>query len=134
MEEELIINSQSVLSLSFTDAGYIPSCIITTADIISAQQRYIRPVVGKALYEQLIAGTYSDLVDDYVAPALAEYVRCSVGLPSAPVTDNNRIRARQLLNRLSGYLEDNKGDFPEYDSSGNILKRCSLNGGFVQIR
>ena len=44
-----------------------------------------------------------------------------------------RMRTRQLLKRLSNYLNSNEHSFSEYRKEYNILNRCSIDGGFVQI-
>lgn len=41
--------------------------------------------------------------------------------------------ARSALKRLSEYLDRNASFFEEYDPRQNILKRCTRDGGFIQI-
>ncbi len=43
-------------------------------------------------------------------------------------------RARHYLAELSQHLEGNAASYPEYKSSENILNRCRIHGGLVQIR
>lgn len=45
-----------------------------------------------------------------------------------------RTEARTLLRRAAEHLDAHRTEFPEYDPTENILKRCSTDGGFVQMR
>ena len=40
-----------------------------------AQQRFVSPVLGDAMVEAMIGGSYSELVEELIAPALALYTR-----------------------------------------------------------
>ena len=153
-----IIDSNEVIAIAFGEADHLSCEAVSEADIMVASDRYLRPILGQKLIDALIEGKYSDLVDDYVAPALAYAVRMVVqpainlrlgdsGLFS-PKTDSSqrpdreaveglqrsiRVRARQLLRRLSDYVECNASKFKEYESCENIFNRCSIDGGFVQV-
>ena len=43
------------------------------SDIVAVEERHIRPVVGEALYGALAEGRYADLMEEYVAPAIAAW-------------------------------------------------------------
>lgn len=128
-----IIQPDRVLALAYSDAPYTPLQMITPAAIIAAQQKYIQPVVGKEMIEALLEDRYIPLFEDFVAPALALYVRFVVDGPGAPNHKSILQRAREMNRRLSDHLEENKSKYPEYETVNNILKRCTLGGGFVQI-
>lgn len=155
---ESIITPAEVISLAFSDGGYLPADAIAEVDIVAATERWVRPVVGQMLLEKILAGDYAELKSDYVAPAVALYTRFLVqprlnvatnalGL-SAPATSSLKaadkvareelqralkIRARTALRLLSEHLEQNREQYAEYNPSENILNRCTCDGGFVQI-
>ncbi len=128
-----LIEQERVMALAYADAPYTPQQMITPAAIVSAEQKYLAPVVGKAMIAALSEERYIQLYEDYVAPALALYVRYVVDGLGAPTAKGILQRARQMMRRLSDHLEENHSQYPEYESSENILKRCSLNGGFVAL-
>lgn len=151
-----LITPEQVVSLAFSDAEYISVATISDSDIDAATNRYILPIVGQSLVDALLEQNYSALLEQYVAPALAFAVRHSIqptlnlrtadrGL-LAPRTDNYttpsqsavityrssiKNRMRELLCRLSDHL--NSAEYEEYNPKQNILNRCSIDGGFVQI-
>ena len=153
-----IIDVESVLTLAFAEAEHLSREVVGSTDILVATERYITPILGQKMVDTLIEGKYCDFAEKYVAPALAFAVR-SVIQPAinlrlgdsglvAPrgeameqpngeaVKGLNRslkIRTRQLLKRLSEAVEQNKGQFVEYESKCNIFNRCSIDGGVVQI-
>ncbi|MFR9588418.1 MAG: hypothetical protein SNH79_03545 [Rikenellaceae bacterium] len=86
------------------------------------------------MIEAIYNGCYCELFEEYVAPALAEYVRIVLDLPSAPADKKSRVNARALMARLSRYLEENLASYPEYEPANNVLRRCAIRGGFVQVR
>ena len=153
-----IIDRDVVISLAFGEADHLSREAVSETDILVVQDRYLRPILGQKMMAALLKGQYTDLVDDYVAPAIAFAARMVVqpainlrlgdsGL-FAPKADSLqrpenaavealqrsiRIRARQLLKRLSDYVEQNAAKFKEYESSENVFNRCTIDGGFVQI-
>ena len=52
-----LVTPLQVLKLAFGEGEYLPPEIIAEADIAGAEQRHIVPVVGRALYEKLLAGS-----------------------------------------------------------------------------
>ncbi len=129
-----LITPEEVYGLAYANVSeYTPVEVITDADIAVAEKRYLKPVIGDELYASLLAGEYPTLLDNYVAPALALFVREVVDAPSAPASVAGMKRARGMRKILSDYLDDNESSFPEYDADENILKRCQIHGADIQI-
>lgn len=154
---QTLINSDTVVERAFRDGEYIPPSTIDETTIVAAQESYIRPMTGDALYEALLGGAHSEFVEEYLAAPLALYVRYllapqldilhgqagtiqlrSDNFTAATEEAMQRSRrtllknARRLLRRASDYLEQHAGEFPDYDPMSNILNRCSIDGEFVQ--
>ncbi len=154
-----LITNEQVISLAFGDGEYLSPQVILDADIALAEDRYIVPVVGAELYEALLDGSYPTLLDDFVAPALAMAVRTiiqpalnvrtgALGLQisSSLRADSStktamqtlqkslRLRRQALLRRLSNHLKSHASEFGEYNPNNDALQRCSINGGYVQMR
>lgn len=153
-----IITPAEVISKAFSDGGYLSPDVVGEEDIAVAVERWILPVVGEALLEAVAAGKYEELCSDYLKPAIALHSRLVVqprlncatgqlGLSVAAATTHRvasdglrgelqraiKERARVALRRLSRYLDAHAAEIAEYDEKCNILKRCSCDGGFVQI-
>ncbi len=131
---EILINEASVINLAYSNAEYTPETMVTAADIYVAERSYLAPVVGEAMMEALRGGAYESLLNNYIALPLALYTREVANLPTAPRSVEGRRRARAAMVRLSDYLDENSGDYPEYDPANNVLKRCKINGTHIQIR
>ena len=154
-----IITPAEVIALAFSDGGYIPAEAIAEIDITMATERWVAPVVGQALLEKVAEGEYAELKSDYIAPAVAFYTRYlaqprlnaatnQMGLTTPAGSSHKaaekaareelrrslKARAQTALKRLSEYLDANTQLFAEYNPAKNILKRCSFDGGFVQVR
>lgn len=116
------------------------------------------PVLGPELHARLLGGAHAEFREEYLAAPVALFVRlelqprldiltgtCGTTAPrsswSEPADGEAlrlhrralRTEARTLLLRAVAYLDAHRAEFPEYDPSKNILKRCSTDGGFVQI-
>ena len=153
-----VITPEQVVSIAFGEGNYLSANIVSSADIVAAQDRYLIPIMGQTLLEAVLDGDYEDFMANYVAPAAAFATRLRVqpainlklgdsGLvaprgdavetPLQSAVDalmlSLRMRTRQLLKRLSNYLNSNEHSFSEYRKEYNILNRCSIDGGFVQI-
>lgn len=153
-----IISPAEVLATAFADGGYLPAETISEADIISATDRWVRPVVGQALLDAVAEGRHGELKENYLLPAVAYYTRYLVqprlnsatsGLGLTVASGSSRkaadksareelqralkISARAALRRLSDYLDEQAEQFAEYDARKNILHHCCLDGGFVNI-
>lgn len=154
-----LISTSQLLQFAFGNGEYLPPDTFSEADITAAEERYLVPVIGPALYEKLLAGEYAELRDNYLARPLALFTRlalqprldirtgqCGTTAPKSswgePADEEAlrrqcralRSQARTLLRRAVAYLETHPGEFPEYLPDKNILNRCTTDGGFVQIR
>lgn len=153
------ITEAEIKSLAFTDGEYIADGCISQCDIRSVVERWVVPVVGRAVIEAVEGGKYEELKEEYLKPVVALYTRLEVqprlnastsqmGL-SVAATSSRRAasdkareelrrslkqRAHQLRLRLSDYLEEHQTEIAEYDRKHNILNRCRCDGGFIQIR
>lgn len=153
-----LITARQVAELAFDAGEFLPPGAVTEADIAAAEERFLLPVVGHPLCDRLREGGYPQLLDDYVAPALAACVRLSVQPmldirtgpygSTAPRSDcfepadeeqctarlrALRRRARTLLHRMSEWLDAHAGEHHEYQPRENIFKRCTIDGNLVQI-
>lgn len=157
MNKTLTTQNQ-VIELAFAEAEYMPASAVSPAEIAVAEERYIVPVTGRALYEKMLEGCYDQLRNEYVAPATALFTR----LGMQPLTDIRTGRfgtaaprsdyyqpaeraqlldlrqsllhkGRTMQRRLSDHLERHADSYPEYRPEENILNRCSTDGGIVQI-
>ena len=156
--EKTLTDSAAVIAIAFAEGEYMPETTVSTADIAVAETRHIVPVTGQALYDKMLEGKYPALRNDYAVPAAAYFTRLEMQplldirtgrfgatAPKSPysqpaareqIMDARRAvrrKARAMLRRLSDYLETHSAEFPEYDSSANILNRCTTDGGIVQI-
>lgn len=153
-----LITAAEVVAIAFTDGEYIPQGCIAQSDIDAAVERWVKPVVGKALLEAIEQGSYAELKESYLKPVVALYTRLVVqprlnvstsplGLTVASSSSRKgadeaarrelrlsiKERAHFLRQRLIEYIEEHSDEIAEYDKSKNILNRCRCDGGFVQI-
>lgn len=153
-----LISPEQVLELAFGHSYDLSPQNITPSDIAAATSRYITPVMGQQLMQCVMEGKYPDLSQQYVAPALACAVRLMVqpslnirtadsGLiaprgetmtpPSTAAAQqlmhSLKIRTRELVGRLSDHLNTSCNLYAEYNPKNNILNRCSIDGGLIQI-
>ena len=153
-----LITPEQVIQSAFGEAEYLSAQAVSDADIVAATSRYIAPILGDELVQRLADGHYAELLEEYVAPALAAAVRYMVqplinlrtgdsGLvapkgeyfaaPSKQATaelqQRLKCRMRELLRRLSDHLNGNSKSYAEYNYECNILNRCLTDGGVVQI-
>ena len=149
-----LVTPLQVLKLAFGEGEYLPPEIIAEADIAGAEQRHIVPVVGRALYEKLLAGSYPDFRTEYLASPAALFTRavlqprldvrtgqCGTTAPKSayaqPAGDTARrhlrrallAQARTLLHRAAEHLRAHRDEFPEYDPENDIFNRCTTDGG-----
>ncbi len=131
MDNQLITAAQ-VVELAFKGCDYTPAEMVTEPSIESAQRRFLLPILGESLITALLAGSYPDLLEEYVEPALAQYARVEM----TPYEDSYRKvilrQARLLASRLSDYLEVNAGSIPEYQSEHNVLRKVKLYGATIE--
>ena len=154
-----LITNEQVISLAFGDGEYLSAEVVLDSDIAAATERYIIPVVGAKLHEEMLNGSQKSLLDNFVAPALAMAVRTMIQpalnvrtgqgglyIPSSARSDTSiktttqalqrsLCRRRQtLLRRLSNHLKDHASEFPNYSASNDAMQKCNINGGYVQMR
>ncbi len=148
-----LITPAEVAALAFPGSLDPDGSFIAESSIISAQQKFLKPVLGK-LYDAL--DNHPVLVADYVKPALAQWVRFmvlpsiaaqvgSVGIVSprgqnfesvspmsvAALRSRAKADARALTRRMVEYIESQPAGFPEYDRAENVLSRISTTGNIV---
>ncbi len=149
-----IVSVEDIAAMAFSGDELIHKELLTKCDILEAEERYIRPVVGDGLYEALVNGSYATLRSEYVVPALAAWCRylvapllanrCMVcSEESVSSSDNVRLniilerlahQASMLTRRLSRHLNSHASDYEEYNSNCNPLNRCFIYGNIIQIR
>ena len=156
--ERIVVTGGETVSAAFADGEYMPPSAISDADIAAAEERYLIPVTGRELYESLLDGKYAELRGEYVVPAVAYAVRTMLqpaldvraGVFGTTVPKSSafggataeqarelrkavRTKAHTLLRRLSDHLDAHATEYPEYRRERDVLKRCSTDGGIVQV-
>ncbi len=126
-----LITPDEVVARAFASGEYLPPESITENMILAVQHRHLTPVIGSALLDAIFSGEHSTLLNDYIAPALAELVRVEANLEQYPPTKTLRRRSKSLLRRLSQHLDEHSADYIEYNSANNILNQYDISGGFV---
>ena len=147
------INPDQVVELAFGSAYTITSSKITSLDILTAETRYLLPIVGEELYAAILAGDYAALKEEYVAPLVAAWTRYLVE-PQIPERCGNdtrgdfteadymlnsniirrlKVSASTLSRRLTNYLNAHAAEFEEYNPNNNPLNHCVMYGGVVQV-
>lgn len=153
---ELLITSDEIASLAFGGAENVDTQMLSDAVILAVQNKFIKPVLGNKLYDSVLTGRYAELLDVYIKPALAMYVKFAV-LPSvsaqvgtlgvvrysgesfSPADDavlkrliqRVRTEADTLMDAAVKHIELQPLSYPEYDSQGNVRNRVSIAGGIV---
>lgn len=155
--KQTLITPESVVALAFNDGECFDAETISSLDIAVAEERHVVSVVGSEMYEAMRNGAYADFCEEYVAPVVALRTRLlmlpsmvarsgrfGVSVPASTShkspSDNQvrhlerslREKARTLQRRMCRYLNDNAGQFPEYDPARNVLNRCCSDGNIVQ--
>ena len=115
---QTLITPTVVVARAFADGEYIAPETVSEAAIVAAQETYLRPVTGDALFERLLAGDHADFADESLRRSRRALLKT----------------ARRLLRRASDYLESHAAQFPLYDPQANVLNRCSIDGKLVQTR
>ncbi len=153
---ELLITPAQVAAAAFRAPDLMTPEAIPEATILAAQQKYVRPVLGDAMCQALARGGYADFSRDYLQPALALYVKVlmlpSLAVQSGPAgvvevhsvnlarAGEGKIRAavrrlrgdaRALMLRAVERIEASPDDFPEYDASRDVVRRCATAGGVI---
>lgn len=150
----LLITPREVLELAFPASPSMSEDTITEAVIVAAQQKFIRPVLGAWMYEHALQGRREQLMNDYLKPALALYVKLLL-IPTlsssmgdlgvvqyksgvfAPASEKSlaalkkrtKSDADALMRRAVEHIEANPSMYTDYDPADNVLNRTSLTGG-----
>ena len=154
-----LLTNEQVISLAFGDGEYLSPEVVLDSDIAAAEERYILPVVGERLYSELLKGSHPTLLNNFVAPALAMAVRTMIQpalnvrtgqgglhISSSARSDTSiksttqalqkslRQRRQTLLRRLSNHLREHTSEFSSYEVERDALQKCTIDGGYVQMR
>lgn len=156
---QTLITPAAVVEHAFGDGEYIAPEAVPEAAIVAAQESYVRPVTGDALFARLLAGDHADFTREYLAAPLALYVRhllapqfdlrhgpCGTVQPplgqlhpgvrhGAPAQPERP--APQRTAPVAARIRPPRFPpcaVPALRPAADALKRCSTDGGFVQIR
>lgn len=150
-----LITPKQVIELAFSAGNALSPTSIKESKIIAAQEKYLRPVLGK-LYDALLEGNYPELLEDYLRPALAHYVRYAI-IPDISLrlndkgvqmpfsdhanaaSDKQRAELRQqdredadvLLDMAVRYISEHRDRYSEYTPQKNGRSRTLINGGVI---
>lgn len=152
---ETLITKQEIVNIAFHGNLPLDDSAVGEATIIAAQHKFIKPVVN-GLYPQLLENQYPVLLDDFIKPALAYYVKLlviptlsanvgSLGIvrwkgdnftPAnqkyvSALRKNTRSEATALMRRAVEHIESTPAAYPEYDPSQNILKTTNISSNIV---
>ena len=142
-----------VHKVAFSGEELIRADIVTHSDVMEVETRYVRPILGEALWEAIAAGKYALLRSDYVLPAVAawcryvveplRYVRCAECCDTDRTTADNehlrtivralRRKASALSRSLSDHLNSHREEYVEYNPKNNPLNHCSIYGDIIQV-
>ena len=158
-----LITTQQIVDIAMTNASF-DQYLLKAQLIRSAEVQYIRPALGDELYALIVAeklsGTYTldnqALLEDYIQPALAYYVKLLV-LPdlnintgsqglmvngsefSSQATSSMRAELAQATKQIADSIiadmiklitEDENDRYPTYYSGTNITSKRAI-GGFL---
>lgn len=139
MNTNLIITQAKVVELAFSGRETISADSIRLSKIDVAQEYFLRPVLGDALFEKVVEGEHTLFTENFLQPALAHYVRYGViGELSIQVGDNGAVvyqseKADNTSNNSKESLEsqDQKVDRSESQDSSTTLNRDSKQNGLT---
>lgn len=156
MENKTLITAAEVVELAFGGAGNLREEEVSEATIIAAQRKYLLPVLGASLLEEMEGGAHSDLVENYLKLALALYVKrlllpalaVKVGVAGvvryvgegyaevdAPtfrrLLQRTKFDADVVLDAVVDYVEQHPALFPNYVSANNIRHCVNIDSGIV---
>lgn len=150
----LLITPARAAEIAFADStastASIAADYITPTAIAAAQNRYIASTLGKKLYKAALGGKYNELVEEYVHPPLAMFLRAMVlpglwaqagrsgvvrssGESLKSVSESELLRlvraaktdARMLLGICADHIGSSPDLYPEYEPAaepaGNIF-------------
>lgn len=150
-----LITEAEVATLAFSGGANVKPELITPAAIMASQQRFLRPLLG-ALYTALEQDKYPELLDEWVKPVLAQWVKYSImpaiaaqvgrlglvqfgGADFECADDKAVVRlirrlhadAMALSRAMIIHIETSGNLYPEYDPRENVVNRISITGGIV---
>ena len=70
-----LISTTEVLRRAFRPEERLPADTVREADVVVAEWRFVRPVLGDALHDRLLAGDDANFVQTYLADAVALLTR-----------------------------------------------------------
>ena len=151
---KLLITPAEVVALAFASDGRVRPSQIAETEIAAAQEKYFVPVFG-SLFESMLQGNYAQLADEWIKPALAEFVKSRAVMTMGAITASgvvthtldtaesapvvNRVlvarqafdRAKTLRAKAVAVVEADAANYPEYDPRKNILNRTRCDGGII---
>lgn len=153
---ENLISPDEVVELGFEPLDHITGENVSRITIGVAQERFIEPVFGGEMIEAFVRGDYADLLEGYVAPALALYVKmlmlpmmalrvsaggvvrggvegldCATDMEVQQTQRKISSQAQQLIRQAVRIIEQSPETYPEYRAGRNILNRCRIEGGVI---
>lgn len=145
-----IITAAEVIKWAFASSPEIREQDICATTILLAEEKFIKPVVG-GLWPRMVEGGTVALLNEYIKPALAQYVKLlllsqlaasvgSLGVVQyksgtfSPANEKQlkllrsqaRSNANSLMRRAVEHIENNMELYPEYEPAQNILNRRSI--------
>ena len=156
MKNNILISPAEVVDLAFGGGGNLRPEDVSEATIVAAQRKYLLPVLGEALLEEMIDGSHGDLVEEFIKPSLALYVKrlllpslaAKVGVVGvvryvgegyAEVDEKTLHRlmrrtkadADVVLDAAVDYVELHPELFPNYVAINNIRNGINIDSGIV---
>lgn len=153
---KLLITPAEIAEMAFGGVENVASGALGEGTIASAQNRYVKPVLGAGLYAALEQGRYPELLDEWIKPALAQFVKFTVlpslsaqigtlgvvmyeGVGFTPADKEavklllRRVRtdAESLLAAAVDHIESVPAKYPEYVENENVKNRVSMIGGVM---
>ena len=154
-----LITATEVVALAFPDKNFLPGKILSS-HITVAQEGFLRPAMGDDFYLHLINDSHSDaetdLVNNYLKPALAMYVRyiilpdviahmSNTGLQvvqplgtmaasdrqAGTLRDQAKDNAAILMDFAVRFIERNPATFPLYLFSETVQATTRILGGVI---
>lgn len=122
---KLLITPSEVAAIAFDHTEAFRPESVTEAAILTAQRKFIKPVLG-SLYAELLDGKHADLLSEYIKTPLALYVKWVI-LPLLSVQSGN-----------TGVVQVRSGNFLPADTrtlarirrriktDANTLVRCAV--------
>lgn len=149
-----LISAEKAYSLAFSGEEAYNASVILPSDIAEVESRHLMPIVGLDMYNAMRIGEYGELVEEYVAPMVAAWVRyvvephlasrCCLYHDEQRVTEAMnesaqrvpralRDKAVTLTRRLVDQLNSNGNIYVEYNPETNPLNRCFIYGDIIQV-